>query len=61
MFIGVDNTKLIPSSCVVGAIFMLLIDGIARTATAAEIPIGILTSLVGAPFFIIIFKRYKSW
>lgn len=61
MFIGVDNTKLIPSSCVVGAIFMLLIDGIARTATAADIPIGILTSLVGAPFFIIIFKRYKSW
>ena len=61
MFIGVDNTKLIPSSCVVGAIFMLVIDGIARTATAAEIPIGILTSLVGAPFFIIIFKRYKSW
>ena len=61
MFIGVDNTKLIPSSCITGAIFMLIIDGIARTATASEIPIGILTSLVGAPFFIIIFKRYKSW
>lgn len=61
MFIGVDNTKLIPSSCITGAIFMLIIDGIARTATAAEIPIGILTSLVGAPFFIVIFKRYKSW
>ena len=61
MFIGVDNTKLIPSSCITGAIFMLIIDGIARTATASEIPIGILTSLVGAPFFIVIFKRYKSW
>ena len=61
MFIGVDNTKLIPSSCIAGAVFMLIIDGIARTATAAEIPIGILTSLVGAPVFIIIFKRYKSW
>lgn len=61
MFIGVDNTKLIPSSCIMGAIFMLIIDNIARTATAVEIPIGILTSVVGAPFFIIIFKRYKSW
>lgn len=61
MYIGADNIKLIPSSCIMGAIFMLIIDGIARTATSSEIPIGILTSLVGAPFFIIIFKKYRSW
>jgi len=61
MYIGADNVKLIPSSCIMGAIFMLIIDGIARTATSSEIPIGILTSLIGAPFFIIIFKKYRSW
>ena len=61
MYIGADNIKLIPSSCIMGDIFMLIIDGIARTATSSEIPIGILTSLVGAPFFIIIFKKYRSW
>ena len=61
MYIGADNIKLIPTSCIMGAIFMLIIDGIARTATSSEIPIGILTSLIGAPFFIIIFKKYRSW
>lgn len=61
MIVGVDNTKLIPTSVIVGSIFMLIIDGIARTIISVEIPIGILSSLLGAPFFMLAFKKYQSW
>jgi len=60
MVMGVDHKNLLPASCIVGAIFMIVVDIIARTATAAEIPIGILTALVGAPFFAIMFKKSKG-
>ncbi len=60
MLIGVDHMNLLPVSCVVGAAFMIIVDLIARTVTAAEIPIGILTALVGAPFFALLFKRAKG-
>ena len=39
-------------ACLFGAAFLLLVDDLARTLAAAEIPIGILTAFVGAPFFI---------
>ncbi|WP_027625959.1 FecCD family ABC transporter permease [Clostridium lundense] len=48
---GVDHSRLLPVSCIIGAIFLTLVDIIARTATSVEIPIGILTALIGAPFF----------
>ncbi|MDQ7092200.1 iron ABC transporter permease [Desulfosporosinus sp. PR] len=60
MLTGEDHQNLLPASGIVGAIFMIIVDMIARTATAAEIPIGILTALVGAPFFAILFKRSKG-
>jgi iron complex transport system permease protein len=60
MIIGVDHMNLLPASCAVGATFMIMVDLIARTVTAAEIPIGILTALVGAPFFAILFKQAKG-
>ncbi len=60
MLIGVDHKNLLPVSCVVGAAFMILVDLMARTVTAAEIPIGILTALVGAPFFALLFKQAKG-
>ena len=60
MLIGVDHKNLLPVSCVVGATFMILVDLMARTVTAAEIPIGILTALVGAPFFALLFKQAKG-
>jgi len=41
----------------IGAVFMLLLDTVARSATQSEIPLSILTALVGAPFFIILLKR----
>ena len=39
-------------ACLFGAAFLLLVDNMARCLTATEIPIGILTAFVGAPFFI---------
>lgn len=56
--VGSDYAYLLPSSMVFGSLFMLVIDNIARSALSTEIPIGILTSLIGAPFFIyLIVKR----
>lgn len=50
--IGNDYKNLLPFSLVFGGLYMLLVDNIARNLMATEIPIGILTSVVGAPFFI---------
>ncbi|WP_316863300.1 iron ABC transporter permease [uncultured Cohaesibacter sp.] len=51
MFLGPDHSVLLPASLGIGACYLLIIDVIARTATTAEIPLSILTALVGAPFF----------
>lgn len=57
---GVNHAGLLPASCLLGAGFMVLVDCAARNLTAAEIPIGILTALVGAPFFAIIYRQMKG-
>ncbi len=57
MLIGCDYRKLLPASVLMGATFMLIVDNIARLATTSEIPIGILTSFVGAPFFLYLIMR----
>ncbi len=51
MFVGPSNTKLIPISAVLGAIFLMGVDTIARNITAVEVPMGIITGIVGAPFY----------
>ncbi|AHV98824.1 FecCD family ABC transporter permease [Paenibacillus sabinae] len=60
MVAGNDNRKLIPLSISLGAAFMILIDTLSRTIIESEIPLGILTSLVGAPFFIYLIKKTKG-
>lgn len=60
MIVGADYRKLIPASMLMGAGFLLLVDDIARLATTAEIPIGILTAFVGAPFFLYLITRKKK-
>lgn len=50
--VGNDCRYLLPMSMVFGAGFLLLVDDLARCLTAVEIPIGILTAFVGAPFFV---------
>ncbi|MFH0968063.1 MAG: iron ABC transporter permease [Methanobacteriota archaeon] len=57
MIVGPDNARLIPVSFFLGAAYLILIDNIARNATTAEIPLGILTAIVGVPFFAYIMAR----
>ena len=57
MIFGNDNRRVVPASIALGAIFMLVIDTIARTATSSEIPVSILTAVIGAPVFIILLRK----
>ena len=62
MLVGPNHKKLIPVSLLLGAGYLLVIDDIARTAASIEIPIGILTAIVGAPFFIYLLSRNtRGW
>ena len=63
MLAGNDNKVLIPVSLSLGACFLVLIDTLGRFITGSEIPLGILTSLVGGPFFVYLLKktRAKGW
>jgi iron complex transport system permease protein len=57
---GADHRFLLPLSVLTGAIFMILTDLIARTALApTEIPIGVITAICGAPFFLYLLRRRK--
>ena len=60
MLVGPDHRALLPATLSLGAGYMLVIDGLARTATAVEIPIGILTAIVGAPFFAYLQRRTSA-
>lgn len=60
MLVGCDYRKLMPASMLMGAGFLLLVDDIARLAATSEIPIGILTAFVGAPFFLYLITRKKQ-
>lgn len=55
--VGNNYRHLMPASMLFGALFLLLVDDIARNAMTTEIPIGILTSFIGAPFFIYLITR----
>ncbi len=52
MIFGYDYRRIIPASALFGATFLMVVDNIARLATTGEIPLGILTSFVGAPIFV---------
>lgn len=57
MIFGNDNRYVIPASIGFGAIFMLVIDTVARCALSSEIPASILTAVIGAPFFIFLLRK----
>ncbi len=57
---GPNNKTLIPFSLLTGALFMLIVDDFCRALLAYEIPLGVLTSLLGAPFFIYILFRTRG-
>lgn len=62
MLFGPDNRLLIPASALSGAGFLVLADSLARTIVSpAEVPVGVITSFAGAPFFAYLLrKRYRS-
>lgn len=56
---GPDNRRLIPMSLLAGAILLLIADTITRAVLPSEIPIGVLTALIGGPFFCYIFRKQQ--
>lgn len=59
MLVGPDNLRMLPVAVVFGALFLLFIDTISRAAFSAEIPLSILTGLVGAPFYFYLLVRQR--
>lgn len=57
---GPKHRRLIPYSFLTGGLFMIFCDTLARTLTGQEIPVGIITSLFGGPFFIYLLKKRKK-
>lgn len=63
MVTGPDHKSLIPLSMAGGAAFMIFADTVARSLTNFDIPVGIITAIIGAPFFVYLMKRggKESW
>jgi iron complex transport system permease protein len=57
---GEDNRIVIPMSLVIGACFLIVVNTACNSLIASEIPLGILTSIVGAPFFFIILLKQRK-
>nr|PRK62701.1 putative ABC transporter permease protein [Haemophilus influenzae]PRL22758.1 putative ABC transporter permease protein [Haemophilus influenzae] len=59
MLVGANHQRLLPCTMLVGATYMLLVDNVARSLSDAEIPISILTALIGAPLFGVLVYKLK--
>lgn len=59
--VGPNHIKLLPYSMLIGAIFMIGVDDIARTLTSQEIPISIITAILGAPIFMVLIWKTRIW
>lgn len=57
MLVGADFRRLLPMSMLLGAFMLLLTDTLARTLAPIELPLGILTACIGAPFFMFLLLR----
>lgn len=60
MILGSDNKIIIPASISLGAGFMVIVDTLSRSMTGSEIPLGIITAILGGPFFIYLLKKTKG-
>ncbi len=58
--VGTDNSRLISASAILGALYLLLMDDIARSVLSMELPLGVVTSIMGVPFFIHLILRKKA-
>jgi iron complex transport system permease protein len=62
MMFGPNNVVLMPASALMGATYLIVMDDVSRLAFSFELPIGVLTSLVGIPFFIWVLRdARKGW
>ncbi|MGI6704007.1 MAG: FecCD family ABC transporter permease [Clostridia bacterium] len=60
MIVGPDHRVLIPATMLVGAGYLIMIDNLCRLLTATEIPLGILTAVIGAPVFAYLLRKTKG-
>jgi iron complex transport system permease protein len=58
--VGVDYGRLIPACAMLGAGYLVLMDDIARSVLSMELPLGVVTSIMGAPFFIYLIIKRKE-
>lgn len=62
MVVGPDFKRLLPATALMGGTYLLIVDNVSRSISSIEIPLGILTSILGAPFFIYLLSRTrKGW
>ncbi len=59
LLVGQDHRHLLPVSCLMGAAYLCFIDTVARSATTVEIPLGVLTAVLGAPFVAVLLGRMR--
>lgn len=59
LLVGSDQRLLLPVAGVLGASYLLFVDSLARSATAAEIPLGVITAVVGAPVFAALLRQTR--
>lgn len=60
LLFGADNKVILPMSALIGAIFLLLVDNVSKLIFSFEIPIGIVTAIIGIPIFIFVLKNAKK-
>ncbi|QLA15783.1 FecCD family ABC transporter permease [Desulfolutivibrio sulfoxidireducens] len=60
LLVGPDFRMLLPASGILGAAYLILVDAMARSVSSVEIPLGVLTSIIGAPFFLLLLSRQKG-
>jgi iron complex transport system permease protein len=61
MLVGPNHKALLPACISIGGIYLMLIDNLARTITSAEVPLGILTGIIGAPVFAYLLTKGARW
>lgn len=60
LLVGSSFDRLLPASALTGALFLLIVDNLSRAGTEMEIPLGITTSVIGAPLFLILLLRART-
>jgi len=61
LLIGPDHRYLLPASCIGGGLLLLFVDTFARSIiTPVEVPVGVFTALIGAPFFLFLLKQQRN-